>query len=148
MYCLPDTIKERSPYNFIGIKQKETHFETSTTMQFNPKWWREAGLCLIQKDDNYILFDVRHEDNENVLRLVINAKKNAILQKDLVMGKKYKSYIELKVILKENKYHFYTDTNPTTYGNYLILPLVIYYFLKAILGHTLGYMPQVTEKKY
>ena len=109
MYCLPDTIKERSPYNFIGIKQNETHFETSTTMQFNPTInGEEAGLCLIQKDDNYILFDVRHEDNENVLRLVINAKKkNAILQKDLVMGKKYKNYIELKVILKENKYHFY-----------------------------------------
>lgn len=109
MYCLPDTIKERSPYNFIGIKQKETHFETSTTMQFNPNInGEEAGLCLIQKDDNYILFDVRHEDNENVLRLVINAKKkNALLQKDLVMGKKYKNYIELKVILKENKYHFY-----------------------------------------
>ena len=109
MYCLPDTIKERSPYNFIGIKQKETHFETSTTMQFNPTInGEEAGLCLIQKDDNFILFDVRHEDNENVLRLVINAKKkNAILKKDLVMGEKYKKYIELKVILKENKYHFY-----------------------------------------
>ena len=78
-------------------------------MQFNPTInGEEAGLCLIQKDDNYILFDVRHEDNENVLRLVINAKKkNAILKKDLVMGKKYKNYIELKVILKENKYHFY-----------------------------------------
>ena len=25
---LPDTIKERSPYNFIGIKQKETQFKT------------------------------------------------------------------------------------------------------------------------
>ena len=34
-------------------------------------------------------------------------KKNAVLQKDLVMGKKYKNYIELKVILNENKYHFY-----------------------------------------
>ena len=109
MYCLPDTINERSQYNFIGIKQKETHFETSTTMQFNPTMnGEEAGLCLIQKDDNFLLFDVRHEDNENVLRLVINAKKkNAILQKDLVMGKKYKNYIELKVILKEDKYHFY-----------------------------------------
>ena len=109
MYCLADTIKERSPYNFTGVKQKETHFETSTTMQFKPTInGEEAGLCLLQKDDNYILFDVKHEDNENVLRLVINAKKkNAILQKDLVMGKKYKSYIELKVIMKENKYHFY-----------------------------------------
>ena len=90
MYCLPDTIKERSQYNFIGIKQKETHFETSTTMQFNPTInGEEAGLCLIQKDDNYILFDVRHEDNENVLRLVINAKKkNAILKKGFGHGGK------------------------------------------------------------
>jgi len=109
MYCKEPTIQERTAYNFIGVKQKETHFETSTTMQFKPTInGEEAGLCLIQKDDNYLLFDVRHEDNENVLRLVINdKKKSSILQKDLVMGKKYKSYIELKVILKENKYHFY-----------------------------------------
>ena len=36
MYCKQPTIKERTGYNFIGIKQKETNFETSTTMQFRP----------------------------------------------------------------------------------------------------------------
>ncbi len=34
-------------------------------------------------------------------------KRTPFYKKDLVMGKKYKNYIELKVILKENKYHFY-----------------------------------------
>ena len=88
MYNTQDTINERSQYNFIGIKQKETHFETSTTMQFNPTInGGKYGLCLIQKDDNYLLFDVRHEDNENVLRLVINAKRRTPYKRIWSWGK-------------------------------------------------------------
>ena len=31
-------------------------------MQFNPTFnGEEAGLCLIQKDDNYLLFDVKEK---------------------------------------------------------------------------------------
>ena len=109
MYCKEPTIKERTGYNFIGIKQKETNFEVSTTMRFDPTLdGEEAGLCLIQKDDNYLLFDVKREDKENVLQLVINdKKKNPIIKKDLVMGKKFKNYIELKVIAKDNTYQYY-----------------------------------------
>ena len=109
MYCKEPTIKERTGYNFIGIKQKETNFEVSTTMRFKPTLdGEEAGLCLIQKDDNYLLFDVKREDRENVLQLVINEKKkDAIIKKDLVMGKKFKNYIELKVIAKDNNYQYY-----------------------------------------
>jgi alpha-N-arabinofuranosidase len=78
-------------------------------MRFNPTLdGEEAGLCLIQKDDNYLLFDVKREDKENVLQLVINdKKKNPIIKKDLVMGKKFKNYIELKVIAKDNTYQYY-----------------------------------------
>jgi alpha-N-arabinofuranosidase len=109
MYCKEPTIQGRRAYNFIGIKQKETNFEASTIMRFKPNLdGEEAGLCLIQKDDNYLLFDVKREDEENVLRLVIkNKKNNPILKKDLVMGKKYKNYIELKVIAKDNIYQYY-----------------------------------------
>ena len=69
------------------------------------------GLCLIQKDDNYLLFDVKREDKENILQLVINdKKKNPIIKKDLVMGNKFKNYIELKVIAKDNTYQYYFQT--------------------------------------
>ena len=53
-------------------------------MRFDPTLdGEEAGLCLIQKDDNYLLFDVKREDKENVLQLVINdKKKNPIIKKD------------------------------------------------------------------
>ena len=109
MYCKEPTIKERTAYNFVGIKQKETNFEVSTTMRFDPTFdGEEAGLCLIQKDDNYLLFDVKREDKQNVLQLVIKDKeKNPIIKKDLVMGNKYKDYIELKVIAKDNTYYYY-----------------------------------------
>ena len=45
MYCKEPTIQERTAYNFIGIKQKETNFEVSTTMRFKPTLdGEEAGL--------------------------------------------------------------------------------------------------------
>jgi len=98
MNYLSEVINHNTGYNFIGLKQRENNFEVSTTMVFNPiQNGEEAGLCMIQKDDNYILFDVKREDNENVLQLVINPKnKNAILKKDLVM-RKFKNHIELKI---------------------------------------------------
>ena len=77
-------------------------------MQFNPsKNGEEAGLCLMQKDNNYILFDVKKEDNQNVLQLVINPHdKNVYIQKDWVLDN-YSGYIELKVIAKANEYEYY-----------------------------------------
>jgi alpha-N-arabinofuranosidase len=110
-------------------------------MRFDPTLdGEEAGLCLIQKDDNYLLFDVKREDKENVLQLVINdKKKNPIIKKDLVMGKKYKNYIELKVVAKDNTYQYYFRYQSNDlwelFDNYKI---AIYYFLKGILEPTLG----------
>ena len=98
MKYLPQTIAERMAYNFIGIKQQESQFELVTSMQFNNKLnGEEAGFCLMQKDDNYILFDVKREDNENVLQLVIKPHdKDAYIKKDLVLNKKNKQ-LELKL---------------------------------------------------
>ena len=114
MNCLSAIINENTGYNFIGLKQKENNFEVSTTMVFNPiQNGEEAGLCMIQKDDNYILFDVKREDNENVLQLVINPKnKNAILKKDLVM-RKFKNHIELKISSDNGiqKYYYRFQSN-------------------------------------
>jgi xylan 1,4-beta-xylosidase len=114
MNYLSEVINNNTGYNFIGLKQRENNFEVSTTMVFNPvQNGEEAGLCMIQKDDNYILFDVKREDNENVLQLVINPKnKNAILKKDLVM-RKFKNHIELKISSDNGiqKYYYRFQSN-------------------------------------
>ena len=114
MNYLSEVINHNTGYNFIGLKQRENNFEVSTTMVFNPvQNGEEAGLCMIQKDDNYILFDVKREDNENVLQLVINPKnKNAILKKDLVM-RKFKNHIELKISSDNGiqKYYYRFQSN-------------------------------------
>ena len=108
MKYLPQTIGERKAYNFIGIKQQESQFELVTSMQFNNKLnGEEAGFCLIQKDDNYILFDVKREDNENVLQLVIKPHdKEAYIKKDLVLNKKTKQ-LELKIMANKDHYNYY-----------------------------------------
>ena len=108
MKYIPETIGERKAYNFMGIKQQESEFELVTAMQFSPKLnGEESGLALIQKDNNYILFDVKREDNENVLQLVIKKHdKPAYIKKDLVLDKKTKQ-IELKVISNRDNYGYY-----------------------------------------
>ena len=108
MKYIPETIGERKAYNFLGIKQQESEFELVTAMQFSPKLnGEESGLALIQKDNNYILFDVKREDNENVLQLVIKKHdKPAFIKKDLVLEKKTKQ-IELKVIAYSDHYAYY-----------------------------------------
>ena len=108
MKYLPQTIGERKAYNFLGIKQQESQFELVTSMQFNNKLnGEEAGFCLIQKDDNYILFDVKREDNENVLQLVIKPHdKEAYIKKDLVLNKKTKQ-LELKIMANKDHYNYY-----------------------------------------
>ena len=108
MKYLPQTIAERKAYNFIGIKQQESQFELVTSMQFNNKLnGEEAGFCLMQKDDNYILFDVKREDNENVLQLVIKPHdKEAYIKKDLVLNKKTKQ-LELKITANKEHYNYY-----------------------------------------
>ena len=108
MKYLPQTIGERKVYNFIGVKQQESQFELVTSMQFNNKLnGEEAGFCLMQKDDNYILFDVKREDNENVLQLVIKPHdKEAYIKKDLVLNKKTKQ-LELKITANKEHYNYY-----------------------------------------
>ena len=130
MFCKEPTIKDRTAYNFIGVKQKESNFEVFTTMKFKPtKNGEEAGLCLIQKDDNYLLFDVKKVAKENVLQLIVKYKKKELhLKKELVIDKKYNNYIELKVMSKDNQYFYYyryQSKNPwqlfdTTSGSILL----------------------------
>ena len=61
----------------------------------------------MQKDDNYILFDVKREDNENVLQLVIKPyDKEAYIKKDLVLNKKTKQ-LELKITANKEHYNYY-----------------------------------------
>ena len=108
MKYIPETIGERKAYNFMGIKQQESEFELVTAMQFSPKLnGEESGMALIQKDNNYILFDVKREDNENVLQLVIKKHDEpAYIKKDLVLEKKTKQ-IELKVVAYSDHFAYY-----------------------------------------
>ena len=140
--CLKESIGDRKRYNFTGIKQRETNFEMVTIMQFNPsKNGEEAGLCLMQKDNNYILFDVKKEDNQNVLQLVINPHdKNAYIQKDWVLDN-YSGYIELKVMRKQINTNITTAFNPTTFGYCLMNPPTIGYWPENTLELTLDCTP-------
>ncbi|MEY3000736.1 MAG: hypothetical protein RL648_950 [Verrucomicrobiota bacterium] len=53
----PKTISARGSYNWVGVRQKHTAFEVTTELHWMPTaTGMEAGLSLIQKDDNYLTF--------------------------------------------------------------------------------------------
>ena len=55
----------------MGFRQKETEFEYSSSMIFNPKKNQsEAGLSIFSQDDNYINFTVQKTKNKTLLNLL------------------------------------------------------------------------------
>jgi len=95
----------------MGFRQKETNFEYSSSMIFNPKKNQsEAGLSIFSQDDNYINFTVQKTKNKTLLNLSIKER-----EKDLYTSKtipiNYSRNIILKIVSANNKYSYYYSTD-------------------------------------
>ena len=107
----PEVFKLRGQYNLMGFRQKETEFEYSSSMIFNPKKNQsEAGLSVFSQDDNYINFTVQKTKNKTLLNLSIKER-----EKDLYTSKtipiNYSRNIILKIVSANNKYSYYYSTD-------------------------------------
>jgi alpha-N-arabinofuranosidase len=102
-----NTIKERGRANFIGFRQTESEFVVETKMDFKPKTLgSEAGLVMIQKDNNYISYTVKKTGQGQVLQVVVEvpAKGKRILHSTLLKG--VENGVKLKVVSKNHQYHY------------------------------------------
>lgn len=107
----PEVFNLRGQYNLMGFRQKETEFEYSSSMIFNPKKNQsEAGLSVFSQDDNYINFTVQKTKNKTLLNLSIKER-----EKDLYTSKtipiNYSRNIILKIVSANNKYSYYYSTD-------------------------------------
>ncbi|MFY0672765.1 MAG: hypothetical protein JXQ87_05150 [Bacteroidia bacterium] len=105
--CGKTAIANRTSASFIGFRQTESNFEYLTRMSFNPKRdGSEAGISLVQKDDNYLNFTIIKEKGSHFLQVVLvmpNTNPQVLKKMELV---DYDGSINLQVLSLNHEYVF------------------------------------------
>ena len=108
LFSSKNVIGDRKGCSLLGIRQKESDFEFSASMLFDPtSQGVQAGISLFQKDDNYFTFTVEKNRNQHVLELLLKERKNepVVIQRKSIGP--YNGSITFKVISENNSYKFY-----------------------------------------
>ncbi len=112
LYLKPEKIALRGRCSLMGIRQKESDFEYTASMKFQPlQDQEEAGISIFQQDDNYIMFTATKEGDNIALKLLIQERKKEaeIFQQAIITD--YEGQIQFQVIAKDNDYHFFYSTD-------------------------------------
>ena len=112
VYQKPEVISMRGRCSQMGVRQKETDFEYTASMEYSPNTDQsEAGVSLFLQDDNYINYTVIQEEGNPILKLVVNERKKEakVVKKETL--KNYNGNIIFKVISKNEKYHYSYSVN-------------------------------------
>ncbi len=112
LYNLPAVITERAQASLIGIRQTESDFEYRAAMRFKPKTdLSEAGVCIAQKDDNYISFTLQKRGKESWLQLVLmlpDAEKR-VLKEQLIAD--YSGEMTFRIVSTDHLYRYSYSLN-------------------------------------
>ncbi|CAJ1386285.1 unnamed protein product [Effrenium voratum] len=103
LFASPEVLKERKACSFLGIRQRQSDFEFEAKMSFEGD--AEAGVAIVQKDENYASFTVAKEGSYK-LRLALKEKEKdeqVLLNKDL---SEYKGSIMFKIVSSKHSYDF------------------------------------------
>ncbi len=148
LFCRPDTIRERGTCSLTGIRQKESDFSFSTRMVFHPDTdGAEAGLCLFQKDNNYLSFTVKFKQGKYFLALKLaEPDKSPILLEEIPV-ENYPGDIILKTESSEKKYHFMFSMDQGETFTSLIIIRANYILSKGYTGAYLGFYSTANGKQ-
>lgn len=141
LYAKPEVIKVGGIFSWMGILQKETEFEYSVSMNFNPKKEGvEAGISLVQLDNNYINMTIRKENGKAKLVLTI-ARRSRNTDTEVFASRvldNYKGQIIFKVVSNNNEYNYYYSVdNGNTFEHFTTTPdnlILCYSYSGARLG--------------
>ncbi len=107
LYLKPETFQLREQYSFMGFRQKENDFEYSAKMEFSPeKNGAEAGISIVQQDDNYVNFTVEKNNNNIDIKLVVKGRKKEITIVKQESLAEYGGEIIFKLVSHNNKYQY------------------------------------------
>jgi alpha-N-arabinofuranosidase len=107
LFARPETIRERGRYNFLGIRQQESNFTFTVGMEFSPQTdGLEAGLVLLQQDENYIKFTLLRQNGQDTLALVLAEPRQPPRLLAQSALKEYAGKIRLKVTSSQHRYSY------------------------------------------
>jgi xylan 1,4-beta-xylosidase len=107
LFASPAVIRERERFNFVGIRQTESAFSYAACLKIQPAAdGVEAGVVLLQQDDNYLAFTLQRQSAGMALRLTLaeaGQSAQAIAQTALP---DYQGEIILRVIAQHRRYRY------------------------------------------
>lgn len=107
LHLNPETFKLRGRYSLMGIRQKESDFDYSAKMLFEPnKENAEAGISIFQQDDNYVNFTVEKKGKGVNLKLTVKGREKEleVLKEEII--DKYQGEIIFKLSAKNDTYQY------------------------------------------
>lgn len=115
LFALPEVICERGRYNFLGIRQQESNFTFEAGMAFSPATdGVEAGLVLLQQDENYLKFSVIRQNGLDMLTLVLAEPRQPprILAQTALKNDSGNIRLQVKSSRSHYTYRFATGNSP------------------------------------
>ena len=107
LFAKSEVIEERGRYSFLGIRQTQSDFEFTVKMSLPAQANEtEAGVLLLQQDDNYLKYTLSGAGDQTVLKLVLataTTSPEIIAQHALP---DYAGEIIFKVISKAHRYFY------------------------------------------
>ena len=108
VYASPNVIKERGRSNFIGFRQKETDFYYEAKINFQPRLSEtQAGIALVQKDNNYISFTIKKTKFGSMLQLNLSEPNKESVNVKEALIQDINLNVVLKIESKNNQYSFH-----------------------------------------
>lgn len=112
LMTVSNIISERGQAALMGFRQTESDFEYEVKMNFDPtKNASEAGLVIIQKDNNYMSLTIQKKGKEHWLQLKLAepGQETSVLKETQL--EKYDKNITFKLLSADHKYQFYYALN-------------------------------------
>jgi xylan 1,4-beta-xylosidase len=102
----PNSLEERGNYHWVGFRQRHSDFNLVAKMAFEPQIEdSEAGLSIVQKDNNYLNFTVLRSEGKSELMLKgVSPQKGQIAQS--VTLENYEGTILLNIVSANHRYTF------------------------------------------
>lgn len=107
LFAKPEVIEARGRYSFMGIRQKESDFTYTVKMRFLPKdEGLEAGITLLQQDDNHLKYTLLRRNNRYTVQVVLKEQNKAPRLIRRAALDDYAGEILLRVVSKNRRYHY------------------------------------------
>eukprot|EP00931_Biecheleriopsis_adriatica_P056252 TRINITY_DN33325_c0_g1_i1.p1 TRINITY_DN33325_c0_g1~~TRINITY_DN33325_c0_g1_i1.p1 ORF type:complete len:567 (+),score=89.03 TRINITY_DN33325_c0_g1_i1:64-1764(+) len=109
LFAQAQTIQERKSCSLLGFRQRQSEFTYLAEMEFCPKSeGSEAGVCLFQKDENFVKFTVELTKGSHCLSVALKEKEKELRVVAAVSLEAFKGKIHLRLCCKpgEDEYRF------------------------------------------